>query len=242
MTEETKKPYPDWFQHATDAKLALAICMTDEEQAVAATIGRVVPRFEWIGIVRATNSETPFAFLGDSQVEYQESVPSLEGQYSPGESAVRTICRGYAMLFSAVREVRTVDYIVAIQGSTLLLHPFGIEQIVADMQERSALVGCAKALGQEFNKAEWTEEELQAGKGGGRVQDKTMLDIQPNLFVVDRGILDFGALCDIPIINRWCPHENLGAATQGATQYAYSEQPFTLTDGVLFSVTPRAQT
>ncbi len=241
MTEETKKPYPDWFQHATDAKLALVINMTDEEQVVAATIGRVVPRFDWIGIVRTTNSETPFAFLGDSQVEYQEAVPSLEEQYSPGEAAVRTICRGYAMLFSAVREVRTVDYIVAIQGSTLLLHPFGIEQIVADMQERSALVGCAKALGQEFNKAEWTEEELQAGKGGGRVQDKTMLDIQPNLFVVNRGILDFGALCDIQIINRWCPHENLGAATQGATQYAYSEQPFMATDGILFNVTPRAQ-
>ena len=242
MTEETKKPYPGWFQHASTATLGLAICMTDEEQVVQATIIRNVPRFEWIGIVRATNVEEPFAFLGNSAVEYQEAVPSLEGQYSPGEAAVRTICRGYAMLFNAVREAKAVNYVVAIQGSTLLLHPFGIEQIVADMQARDALVGCAKALGQEFHKAEWTEEELQAGKGGGRVQDKTMLDIQPDLFVVNRGILDFGALCSIPIINRWCPHENLGAATQGATQYAYSDQPFSLTDGVLFNVTPKGVT
>ena len=239
MTEEAKKPYPDWFQHATDAKLGLAICMIDEEQVAAATVGRVVPRFEWIGIVRATNSEAPFAFLGDSQVEYQEAVPSLEGQYSPGEAAVRTICRGYSMLFNAVKEVKPVEWVVAILGSTLLLHPFGIEQIVADTKREGKLIGCAKALGQEFNKAEWTEEELQAGKGGGRVQARTMLDIQPDLFVVNRGVLDFGALCSIPIINRWCPHENLGAATMSSPQHAYSDQPFSFSDGVLFNVTPK---
>ena len=241
MTEEAKQAYPDWFQHATDVRLGLAICMSDEEEVVNATIARVVPRFEWIGIVRSTDIDQPFAFLGDSAVEYQEAVPTPGDQCSPGEAAVRTICRGYSMLFNQVKEVKAVEWVVAILGGTLLLHPFGVERIIADTRREEKLIGCAKALGQEFNKAEWTAEELQDGKGGGRIQDRTMLDFQPNLFVFNRDILDFGALCNIEPVNRWCPQECLGAASMGSPQHAYSDQPFGFGDGILYNVTPKAQ-
>ena len=227
----------DWIYHATDAKLALLITMHDETECVAHTIQRVRQRMGWIGIIRSFSGEgEPFKFLADNklEVEYAGTLPDLGGTLSRFELPAVTLCRNFSALFSAAAIIPDIDYYVAITGDTVLLHPYGIEEIVAAMEKADAAVGCSKACGQEFHRANWTLEELEAGKGGGRKQGLKVPDFQPQLWVTRRDAL-YGFVGLEPV-NLWCSEECLGVAAEAAKakQYVFSETAYNFGDGVLY--------
>ncbi len=251
---------PDWIYHATNARLALLITMHNEWEVVVHTIKRVRSRFAWIGIVRSYTPVTflqlgdepaeeipipagPFGFLEQNgvQVEFTQVLPDLADQYSKYELPAQSICRNYSALFSAASLVPDIDYCVAITGDTALLHPYGIEEIVAAMEKKGAILGCSKACGQEFHRADLTLEELEAGKGGGRKQGLNIPDHMPQLFVVKQEAVQRGAYTDIEVVNRWTSEHNLGEALRKdcpeswkKLTYVFSETAYGFGDGCLF--------
>ncbi len=229
LEEVTAAKSPDWIYHATDARLALLITMHNEWECVVHTLKRVRERFAWIGIVRSYTPVdppsiglevgiqppvelSPFAFLeeNDLKVEFTQALPDLAGQYSKWELPAQSICRNYSALFSAASLVPDIDCCVAITGDTVLLHSYGVEEIVAAMEQKGAILGCSKACGQDFHRADLTLEELEAGKGGGRRQGLDVPDFQPQFFAVKHEAVQQGAYSDVEVVNVLCSEACLG--------------------------------
>jgi hypothetical protein len=130
-----------------------------------------------------------------------------------------------------------VDFVVFLTGDTVLRHIHGIYAIIEQMANDDTRVGCAKNYGAEVNKEEWTEEELIAGNGGGRMQDNTMFDFMPHLFIIKKSAMSLF----IPIItNPWSIEQCLGNASS-LSQTVFSEKPFDFADGVIYNANQQIQ-
>ncbi|MBU2249624.1 MAG: hypothetical protein KKD77_22950 [Gammaproteobacteria bacterium] len=201
---------------------ALVITMHDEAENVTKSIINARENIDACFVVQSGNTKFDkiVKTLADSNFLLggtYELFPDLSGDYSKWESAAQNLCRNYALLFSIARGIE-VDYVVAMTGDTLLENFEGIRFIVEEMKDKVVALGCMRAIGQEFHSADLTLEDMESGKGGGRIQGM-VCDFQAQLFVVEGAFIrDLSAFTEIDITNRWCPEQCLGDAFMKAVE------------------------
>lgn len=145
----------------------------------------------------------------------------------------RNFSTGFKMMQGA-----DVDYVIAILGDTLFLHLYGVGEIIKAMGSDTQ-VACSRALGQNFNRADCTMEEMSdpANADGslseGRFQDETVKDFMPHFWIVRKDMIE--RMSDIQITNRWCFEQCLGDAIGDAVQYVFSNQAYAFADGVIYN-------
>lgn len=149
----------------------------------------------------------------------------------------RSMSRNFSHAFRAIRDggIET-DYVIGMHGDTAILHFWGIEEIIAKMEAVGAEVGCSRAMGQNFHRADLTPEEMADPDNpkGGRLQDDTTRDFMPQFWVVSaRAIPRF---CDIPITNRWCFEQCLGDAAGDAEMFVFSDTAYGFGDGIIYHI------
>jgi hypothetical protein len=200
---------------------ALLITMFDEVKTVVDTI-RNSKKADACFIIQSGDISFDEVQAALNERPYREGslyqlLPNLGDEYSRWELPAQALCRNYGSLFTMAAAV-DVDYIVAVTGDTLLEDWSGIDAIVQKMIEHEAAIGCMRAIGQNFHSALLTEEDLESGKGGGRLQGM-VCDFQPQLFVAESAFVrDLDAFCEIPVTNRWCSEQCLGDAFFAAVE------------------------
>jgi hypothetical protein len=215
-------------------KLGLLITMYDETDAVTNTVTSVGKDFDYVGIVQS--GEDPDRAVQEKINEIPKMsyalLPNLGDKYSKWELPARALCRNYSKLF---RSAPTgLDFYVAITGDTLLMNMWGINSIIESMGDDKFDVACARAMGQDFHRAELTEMELSRGGGGGRFQDGTNSDFMPQLFIVRNSFAH--NFINIEVTNKWCSEQCLGdAMNRGCgVPYVFSWQAYGFADGVVY--------
>ena len=218
------------------------ISMYDEARVVNATYEKV--SFGKIAVVRSQleGLELPFEDLVFT-TPYMTCCANLAETCSRFDLPARALSRNFSILAMIATEWEDVDYSVFITGDTHILNTHGIEFIIDKMGKKD--ISVMRATGQEFHDADLTLEQLEAGMGGGRLQEKDMADFQPQLFVVNNDAIRNGLFNDIPITNHWCSEQCLGDAFLKWNKalsaddplndmHVFAEQAYTFRDGIIF--------
>lgn len=244
MPPEIKRDH-DWHHHYYKGQIGLLITMHDEVQQVAETLHRIkVRRHEdgsrigGLGPVFVVRSgDGPLPEMPDKPDRF-ELLPDLGKDLNKRELPATAITRNYSRLFQMASECEDVDWWCAITGDTVLLHEYGVERAIADAAGKGCVLAACVAYGQEFHKAEWTLEDLEAGKGGGRKQKSGTTDFMPQLFMVAQEAVP--AFCEIPVTNRWTSEQCLGDAFTAwagtdwrKRRHLYAVQAASYADGVV---------
>lgn len=223
-------------------KLALVATIFDEVESMTYTLQRLGPRFERLEVVQS--QEAPYAPLAEALARHPAGtyhcLPNLDTR-TPEEKAAnaerfdigaRSMARNYSRGFAALVGA-DVEYVVGITGDTLLLHPYGLWALIAAMG--AADIAVSRAMGQEFHRADLTREEM-ADKNhpkGGRLQDASVKDFMPHLFIARAALC--ARLAHIAVTNPWCFEQCLGDAIGDATQYVFSDTAYGFADGVIYN-------
>lgn len=228
-------------------KLALVISMYDEVLTVTHTLTRMGPRFTRIEVVQSQEELVPAVAeaLGRHEGAAYTLLPNLDPRSADERLAGaerfdainRSQARNFSVAFSHLLACPDAyEYVVAILGDTLLLHPYGLWAIIQAMREQGAQVGCSRAIGQVFHRADLTREEM-ADKDhpkGGRLQDESVRDFMPHLFIVHAALTE--RLAHIEVTNPWCFEQCLGDAIGDAPMHVFAHTAYGYADGVIYNV------
>ena len=226
-------------------KLGLLITMYDEFESVADTIDRVGYKYDYIGITQSgqcrddgvsKRMDCRFRDIEGLSGVY-DILPDLGPHYSKWELPAQALCRNIAHLFDVYKKKNEehcldIDNFVVITGDTLLLHNWGIDQIVRDMTERGMPMAVSVATGQDFHRADKTLDELKDGGGGGRLQTPGCGDFMPQMFIVNSRLVD--NFISLEVTNVWCSEQCLGDAVLDEARHLFATQAFSFSDGVVY--------
>lgn len=225
-------------------KIGVAISYYDEGPIVARSLLALQP-LDFFSVVRSGDEQDPaveeaLATLGKPYM--LAKLPNLGGEYSRFELPARAMVRNYAhladsMLHWTEAEGGDLDYVAFATGDTLFTNSIGVEDVCRRMAAVKAVLGAAVADGQDFHSADLTLEELEAGKGGGRVQSVNRMDFMPQFFVVARGGLL--AVLRAQVTNRWTTEQCLGDAFVAdgfgvGNRYLFARTAYGYGDGVVY--------
>lgn len=226
-------------------KLALVVSMFDEVASMTHTLQRMGHRFQRIEVVQS--QETPYSVLQEALTAHGAGIytllPNLDTRTSEQRAAnaerfdigARSMARNFSAGFAHLLPYQQdLEYVVGITGDTLLLHPYGLWDIIKNME--GADIGVSRAIGQNFHRATLTPEQM-ADKNdpkGGRLQDDTLKDFMPQLFIARTALIP--RLVEIAVTNPWCFEQCLGDAIGDATEYVFSDTAYGFSDGVIYHV------
>ena len=245
------------------AKLGLIISMYDESACVAETLRFVGRAFEAIVVVQSRLipydrvdvaldwEKSAYICLENLDPRTPEQKASKTERFDfVNRSLARNFSRGFtaindddvgdavrrsASIREAVFSTAGIDFAVAITGDTLIRHMLGIEWIIGWMKDTQSLIGCSRAIGQNFHRAELTREQMSDPNypKEGRPQDFTNADFMPQLFIAHHSM--FERLSHIEVTNPWCFEQCLGDAIMGAKQYVFSQTAYGYSDGIRYN-------
>jgi hypothetical protein len=226
-------------------RFAAAVSMFDEEISMCYNVE--VRGHEFVQMEVVQSSLIPYERLQDALAKHPcghyTLFPNLDMRkseeiLSKGERfdfGARSMSRNFSHAFRAIRDsgIET-DYVIGMHGDMLFLHWWGIEQICAKMEAIGAEVGCSRAMGQAFHRADLTPEEMADPDNpkGGRLQDDSTGDFMPQFFVVKASAIE--RFCAIQITNRWCFEQCLGDAAGDAKRYVFSQTAYGFNDGIIY--------
>ena len=224
--------------------IGLLVSMYDEVSTVCNTLTNVVNDCKYVGIVQSGDRKADEVgrLLTSAEAVCKYKTLKYLGENGSGcELTSKAVCRNYSHLFGGykkanVGEAINVDYLVCITGGTLLWNLWGIDTIIDAMIEKGCNVGCSRALGQSFHRADLTLDHFESGgEGGGRLQDSSNDDFLPQMFIVGKDLVD--AFSGIQVTNKWCSEQCLADVMNKhkGLPYVFSWEAFGFADGVVYN-------
>lgn len=225
--------------------MSLLISMdSGESDIVAHTLRRVGDKFDLVfiaheeGVEAGELAEIILAAEGRIQLV---SLPLIEGNPPEFRRRASFLGRSISALSKAAEDsdLAQSDKLVFLTGGTALIHCYGIEAIVNGMDKRGVGLACAVAIGTDVNLDTLSDEQIERGERGGRMQSYDCKDFRPELFVVDKSVI---ALATSFYYSVWTHRDYFKSIEQWlgecfrVNSFVFSDTAFGFTDGVIYDI------
>jgi glycosyltransferase involved in cell wall biosynthesis len=199
------------FKHNHD-KIAVIFTFYNESDVVAKSIENIKLNFENPVIIVSHSDD-------NTESEAINKIKSLSTKYIklpnlastcnkfdlPSQAITRNFSRGCKELYSMNVEF---DYVVFLTGDTLVIDASNFTRRYVEMKNDNLTAMVSQAIGQHYHAS---TDDPPNGIECNRLQDATITDFSPQLFIID-GILlkETKGFSDIQITNKWTSEQCLG--------------------------------
>jgi hypothetical protein len=234
--------------------MALGLCISIDKNSETAfsTISSVGSRFSYISILHSSEGKDKYLSakinsIKTSKYKYYNTALDLRNDYSEYEVKTQRLLRDIRILFNQfanltkesetsngnVSHIEKIEYIVFVDGSTLIMNMHGIKNIIELMSSFDCDIACSRTLGSEYPSSDKTYIEIKHGLNRGRIQKDDNSDFNYSFFIVKS---DFARhIANIECTNRWSIEQCLGDALEkgNGLPYVFSFHENNFIDGII---------